>query len=889
MKLPFIGFTAAVFCSLIAANASGNQVNIERDATPYISQQVAAARAERISEVKYDLDFTLTEQHFSAVSKVSFELSDTTQPLSLDLNQARISSFTLNGKKVYPNYNNSYIQLNPRLLISGSNTIEVQFTRDYSSNGEGLHRFKDPVDNKVYLYSHFKPAAAQQMFAVFDQPDLKASYTLSVTAPKEWTVISAMRETSVSAQGEQRRWIFPESPKLSPYNFSMHAGPYHEWTDNSGKYPLRLFARQSVAKQVDEQDWFNYTQQGLTFFDNYFGIPYPFNKYDQVLVPDFLYGAMENAAAVTFSESRFLSNSKMTTTEKQRLASVIMHEMAHQWFGNLVTMKWWNGLWLNESFASFMGTMATSQIEEFSHAWRSFYAKNKQAAYQQDSLASTHPIEVAVASSQNAFDNIDAITYSKGASTLKQLSYLIGEKTFQQGVHNYLTQYSYQNAELKDFITSLEQAAKRDLSQWSQDWLYKAGVNTLEAEFSCSNGRISSFSLKQTAPSSALPTLREQKVLLGLFTQGRNRLHHNISVPVTYSGEKTEVKQVIGLHCPALVYPNYQDWGFVKVSLDPVSFKAAQANLASVDDPLLRSMLWQSLWDSVENGSLTLNDYIGTVLINLPGERDLTILDQVLTSLSSTRVYLDKMDPSNQRYAKQAIRAIEQMSLRKVMVNKANRDIQRRWFAIYIEFGRSRDALEHMDALLKQTSSIKGIEIDQDLRWKMSIHLNRYDHRNGRYWLNKERAADKSDSGQKSALAAEVILPEAAKKRQWLNRIQQPTNLPFAKLRTVMENLYPSEQKLLSAATAEQRLDTLAQMGKTHDPVFMRSYNKTLIPTECSYANASRLQRLIDSSAAPQSATALLATTLSEPSLRALKEAVQHEQKCLLIKSKMKH
>ncbi|ABZ75452.1 aminopeptidase N [Shewanella halifaxensis HAW-EB4] len=889
MKLLHTGFAAALCCSLIATNVSSKELTAQRDATPYISQQVAAARAERISEVEYDLDFTLTEQQFSAISKVSFELSDTKQPLSLDLNQAVITSFAINGKQVYPNYNNSYIKLNPRLLNSGSNTIEMAFTRQYNSDGEGLHRFVDPIDGKVYLYSHFEPAAAQQMFAVFDQPDLKATYNLSVTAPKAWTVISAMRETSVSEQGEQRRWLFPTSPKLSPYNFSMHAGPYQEWTDNSGQYPLRLFARQSVAKQVDEKDWFNYTQQGLTFFDDYFDIPYPFKKYDQILVPDFLYGAMENAAAITFSESHFLSNSEMTATEKQRLASVIMHEMAHQWFGNLVTMKWWNGLWLNESFASFMGTQATSQIDEFSHAWRSFYAKNKQDAYHQDSLASTHPIEVPVATSQNAFDNIDAITYSKGASTLKQLNHLLGEKVFQKGVQHYLAQYSYQNAELKDFIASLEQVSKRDLSQWSQDWLYKAGVNTIQAEFTCSNDRISSFSLKQTAPR-GLPTLREQKVQLGLFTQGRNRLYHNISVPVTYSGAITEVKQVIGLHCPALVYPNYQDWGFVKVSLDPTSFKAAQANLSSVKDPFLRSMLWQSLWDSVENGSLSLNDYMGTVLINLPGERDLTILEQVLTSLSNARIYLDKMAPINQGYAKKAIRAIEQMSLRKVMVNKGNRDIQRRWFDTYIEFSRSKNALNHIDSLLKQTASIKGIEIDQDLRWKMVIHLNRYGHRNARYWLDIERSVDNSDSGQKSAIAAEVIRPAPANKQRWLSRTQQATNLPFAKVRTVMENLYPSEQKRLSAATAEQRLATLAELERSKDPVFMHSYNKSLIPTDCSYANANRLQQLIGSVESVESVeSGQTQRALSDTSLRTLKEAAQYEQKCLLIKSKMKH
>ncbi|WP_428848506.1 aminopeptidase N [Shewanella marinintestina] len=878
MKLLFIGFTTALLCVATASHANTNDGNFLRDNSAYISQQAAAQRAARITDVHYQLDLTLTEHDgFNGVTKVSFDLSDNDKALSLDLNQAQIQRFVINGKKVYPNYNNSYIKLNPRLLNSGSNTIEVAYSRDYSNNGEGLHKFVDPVDNKVYLYSHFEPAAAQQMFALFDQPDLKATFNLTVTAPKSWTVISAMRETAITNVGKQRRWQFPESPKLSPYNFSMHAGPYHQWQDNSGKYPLRLFARQSVAKQVNQQDWFNYTQKGLSFFNNYFGIDYPFAKYDQVLVPDFLYGAMENAAAITYSESRFLSDSAMSTEQKQRLAGVIMHEMAHQWFGNLVTMKWWNGLWLNESFASFMATLATSETTEFS-AWRSFYAKNKQSAYALDSSASTHPIEVPVPSSKNAFDNIDAITYSKGAATLKQLSHLLGEKVFQQGVQNYLSQYSYQNAELSDFIASLEKTAKRDLSQWSQDWLYKAGVNTVQAEFSCSNGRITQFSLKQTAPNAEQPTLREQKVLVGLFTKGRRQLHHNISVPVIYSGAKTHVKQLIGLHCPDLVYPNYQDWGYVKVSLDPKSFKTAQTELTRVQDPLLRSMLWQSLWDSVKNGNLTLNDYMGTVLINLPTEQDEIILNQVLASLSQARIYLDKMSPNNQRYAKKAIRAMEQMSLRKVMASKANRDIQRRWFASYIEFARSTTALNHMDALLNRTARINGLDIDQALRWKMIIHLNRHDHRNARYWLNKEQIADNSDSGQKAALAAEASRPGAAKKRQWLSRIQQPTNLPFAKVRTVMENLYPSEQKRLSAASAEQRLTSLDEIDKQQSPVFMRSYSAALIPTDCSYASISNLSQ-----------TLAAEKGLSVSTQRALKDAIQQERTCLLIKTNMKH
>lgn len=879
MNLLHTALVIMISAALSACNSTPPEPLSIRDASPYISQQSAAQRSARVSDVHYDLDFTLTgEPTFSAITNVSFNLSDTNSPLTLDLNQVTISHFSINGKKVYPNYNNRYITLNPGLLVSGRNTLKVQYTRAHSTNGEGLHRFVDPVDGRVYLYSHFEPAAAQQMFAVFDQPDIKATYTLSVTAPKEWTVISAMRESSITELGDTRQWKFPQSPKLSPYNFSMHAGPYHQWSDNSGKYPLRLFARQSVADQVSPQDWFTYTQQGLAFFDKYFGIPYPFKKYDQILVPDFLYGAMENAAAITFSESRFLFNTEMTAPQKQRLAGVIMHEMAHQWFGNLVTMKWWNGLWLNESFASFMGTLATAEATEFTHAWRSFYANNKQSAYHLDSQASTHPIEVPVATTQNAFDNIDAITYSKGASTLKQLNYLLGKKTFQTGVHNYLTQYSYKNAELNDFITSLGNAANKDLTTWSQQWLYQAGVNSIQAHFSCENGRIKQFSLNQSAASDTLPTLRQQHVQIGLFTKGRYRLHHNISIPITYSGSTTNLTRLVGLQCPDLVYPNYQDWGFVKVNLDPVSFNTAKQSLRLVKDPLLRSMLWQSLWDSVEEGNLSLRDYIGTVLVNLPEEADDTIIGQVLSSLSKARVYLDKMAPINQGYANKAIRAIEQMSLRKVMDSSHNRDFQRRWFTNYIAFARSQDALNNIDDLLNNKASIKGLALDQDLRWIMIHHLNRYDYPSAMYWLRKERALDSSDSGQKSALAAEVSRPDALKKHQWLTRIQQQTSLPFSKQRTIMANLYLSDQKSLSAMTAEQRLNTLARLDKEKGPVFMRNYAKYLIPAECSYGNINTLENVRNND-----------SQLSDGTIRALKEAIQQEKKCLLIMSKMSH
>lgn len=848
-----------------------------RDASPYISQYQASLRSQIISDVHYALDFQLTgETEFTANTKVTFNLSEVPKQLSLDLNKAQIKRFIINGTAIYPNYNGAYINLNPRLLTSGKNTVEVLFTRPHSTNGEGLHRFQDPIDGKVYLYSHFEPAAAQQMFAVFDQPDIKANYQITVTAPKDWQVISTMRETNITAEGAFNRWEFPQTPKLSPYNFSMHAGPYHVWQDNSGRYPMRLFARKSVASQVTPQDWFTYTKQGLTFFDAYFEIPYPFKKYDQILVPDFLYGAMENAGAITFAEDHFLHKAEMTAEQKQKLAGVIMHEMAHQWFGDLVTMKWWNGLWLNESFASFMGTLATQEATEFTNAWRSFYAQGKQKAYEQDSLVTSHPIEVPVATTQNAFDNIDAITYQKGASTLKQLRHLLGDQVFRRGVSNYLKQYRYQNAELDDFINSLAKAANRDLSTWTQEWLYSAGVNTIKAEYRCEANRISEFNLLQSPASADLPTLREQKVQIALFTKGRFDLRNDITIPVTYRGKSTEVKQLIGELCPDLVYPNYGDWGFVKVELDDKSFATAKQQLSKMSDPLLRSMLWQSLWDSTREGKLSLDEYLSTVFVNAPAETDYTIVGQIISSLIRSKEYLAQIAPIQQNYAENAVKGLAQMSLRKTMENKGNNDFQHRWFNAYIQLASDRDSLRHLAQLLDGTTKIKGLTLDQDLRWAIITQLNRYDFPNAQQRITREVARDNSDSGEKAALVAQVIRPEASAKRSWLSKVHTDA-LPFTKQRIIMENLYPAEQKRLSAATAEERLARLVEMDKK-GPVFMRSYSSNLIPTDCNYHSIMALEKVLDTQ-----------TGLSNLGRRALLETRQIEQRCVLIKTKMTH
>jgi len=872
-RIAALAVASAFIASLPAHAADGTAPRAENR---YLSQVDAAARSARVSNVDYALQFALTgKETFSGVTNVSFDLADTDSALTIDLDKATINSLTVNGKVVTPQYNQWFITLAPQDLVKGRNTVVVNYTRLHSTNGEGLHRMVDPADGKVYTYSHFEPAAAHQMFALFDQPDLKATYQITVTAPSDWTVISAKRETSVTQEGEFKRWTFPATKKLSPYNFSMHAGPYKMWEDSSGKYPMRLFARQSVAAQIQPDLWFRYTKGGLAFFDEYFGVPYQWEKYDQVLVPDFLYGAMENSAAITFAEGGFLHSEAMTTAQSQSLAGVIMHEMAHQWFGDLVTMKWWNGLWLNESFASFMGTLGTAESTEFKNEWQQFYSSGKQQAYAADQRVTTHPIEVAVPSTANAFDNIDAITYSKGASTLMQLRHLLGADVFRQGVHNYLVKYAYKNATLDDFIGSLGEAAHRDLAPWTQQWLYQAGVDSIEAKYSCTGGKIAGFTLHQSA-TAALPTLREQRVQVGVFKLVDGKLALANKVAVTYQGENTAVPELDGAACPDLVYPNYEDWGFVKVLLDPHSFATAQKNLSKVDDPLLRSMLWQSQWDGVRDGRLPLNEFLTTVMTNLPAEHDYTLLGDVLRKVASSKDYLDKMAPTS-AYNRKTTAALEKITYAGMLANAADSNFQRRWFAAYLDVADSKPALAKLAAILDGKEKIKGLNVSQDQRWAIIATLNRHDYAGSAARIDAELARDKSDSGQAAAVGAKAGRPDPAVKAEWLATIADvQTKVPFSRVRKAMENLYPARQAALGELTAAQRLAQLPALDKAAGPVFMRSYGPSMIPASCTPAS---VQRLSDVDAQDHE--------LSTGARRSLQVAHQEDARCVTIKQAM--
>jgi aminopeptidase N len=511
-------------------------------------------------------------------------------------------------------------------------------------------------------------------------------------------------------------------------------------------------------------------------------------------------------------------------------------------------MRWWNGLWLNESFASYMATLGEANSPDFEKPWLSAY-RSKQGAYRTDESSSTHPIEVPVPSTANAFDNIDAITYTKGASVLHQLRQQIGAETFRKGVHDYLVKHSYQNATLDDFIGSLATAAGRDLQPWAKEWLYEPSVNVLNADFACADGKVSRFTLRQSASNPEFPTLRSQLVQVALFDLQGEKIVLSAKTPVNYSGAATDVPALVGKACPALVYPNYEDWGFAKVTLDEKSFATARTSLSHTDDVLLRSMLWQSLGDGLREQRVSLQDYIDALLANTPAENDPALVRQALVAIGSAqdslRVFSSgDASPKAKAYAAKAGKQLEDLLWAGLLSHSGNRDQARSWFDSYIEAASSQAALANLRAILDGKAKADGVEVDQEFRWGIIGQLNRYDAPGSEALIAAELARDGSESGQLAALAATVVRPDAKTKAEWLAKVQaMPTKeLPYAKLRVAMAALYPAGQESFDEASAAQRLESMAKIDAVADRVFMRSYGG-MVPATCTPASVARLEK----------------------------------------------
>jgi len=798
-----------------------------------LSREAAVIRSKQVNKVSYKLMFYLAgnRDEFEGKTSVQFDLKararEASKDLFLDFSEGSLRTVTVNGKQIddltdKDRYDGNKIHFPLSELKTGTNTIEIAYSHPFSKDGSGLHKFVDPADQRVYLYSDFEPYDAHRVFPCFDQPDLKATYELTAEVPEDWQVVSSTLPKEINGLPEGRKvWIFPQTLPFSTYVFSLHAGPYHVWKSTAKEIPLRLLARKSLAKYVDKEEWFEITRAGLDFFSIQFGVPYPFGKYDQVIVPDFNSGAMENVGAVTFSE-RFVYRTAVTLERRRGRASTILHEMAHMWFGNLVTMRWWNGLWLNESFASFMAAWATDEATKFKGSWQAFFHGDKGWAYTDDQLVTTHPIELPVADTDVALTNFDGITYGKGAAALKQLRYFLGDDDFREGLQRYFQRFSFKNTTLADFVRMLSEASSQDVGRWQRAWLQSSGVNTVRADWACEpdarsgKSRISKLNLVQSGGSELRP--HKSEVAFFRFPKGQSKLTAPLvadeeSFPVLYSSEETPVRDALKEPCPDLVFPNFRDLDYVKVELDDASLKVAKKHLSQIQDAFTRQMLWHTLWEMVIDGKLSAAEYGKSVLKHVGAEKDA----QVLGSILKTMVGRGASDPSVLKFLSGEQRkkfATHVESFYRQQFNKASAgsDFQLIWYNHYLNAIHNRAGLNWAHRVLAGKENPKGMELDQERRWDLILVLARNGAKDARELIAAELENDSTDIGQKTAITAEVSIPDAATKKEWLEKIANGS-MPVPKLKPSMGAFYLLGQEELTANATDTYFDTVARLS----------------------------------------------------------------------------
>jgi len=847
-----------------------------RNIADALDRQKADSRKARISGVEYDLyvDVHSSTERFSGEVTIRFELTDSSSDLNIDFGGGSVQRVLVNGNPIRVDYNGFFLTLPSGTLQSGANSVVVEFEHSYDEDGTGLHRFDDPEDGLTYLYSYLWPYYANRLFPAFDQPNLKAEISLTVRAPVEWTVVSTGTGTAEPADDDSTLWRFSTTPKMSTYVFSLHAGPYMVWEDDADGVPIRLMARQSLAKFVAVDEWFDVTKRGLEYYGRYFDIPYPFGKYDQLIVPNFAIGAMENIAAVTFAE-RFVQRQVSDRTERENSASVTLHEMAHMWFGNLVTHDWWNGLWLNESFATQMSAMASLETTEFTDTWHGFFTNAKRRAYERDSRVTTHPIELPVNSTADFFSVYDAITYQKGSSVLKQLAHYVGEENYRRGVSAYLKEHSYGTTELEDFIAHQEKSAAIDLDAWSREWLYQPGFNTLSVSVDCENDGLRSLTVLQTAPDEH-PFLRHHQLDVALYSlDGNGELLPGDVFSLEIEGAKTTVDPPGGRPCPALVNPNHKDWAYARIELDDRTVEVLREQLSNIPEPLTRSIFLAALLDRAMAGDMSLADYIGHAMRLANKEQNVRIQQQISSSIIAAIDLMQRLRPETDDVLARLLPELELQSFR-YAADATTGDLKRIWFNTFIGVVSTETGVATVRALLNGTTEMPGLQISADIRWILLIILSRNGVADIDALLAAESSSDVSDFGAKSSLTANAAMPDQATKSKWLSELQNPENLTgLARQRAVMAGLFPSNQTALQLELLGQVLDALPELSETTDPYFMSSYASVLLTPMCLSESGALMQKALDEHADQLNSTAL----------RFLREAYQADRECLALRS----
>ncbi len=765
-------------------------------ANPALTRDEAAQRSAllRVHTYDVDLDVSLSDTTFHSASTIAFDATTPGAQTWVDIVAPVIVSATLNGLPLdLSGYDGQRL---PVPGLAARNVLVVTADCAFSRTGEGLHRLVDPVDQEVYLYSQFETADAQRAFACFDQPDLKAVHTWHVTAPAHWEVVSTSATPQPTAVREGvARWDFAPTPRMSTYITSLVAGPFHAVRDQYagpfGTYPMAVLCRATMASYLDAERILAETKAGFAFFEEAFGHPYPFGKYDQVFVPEFNAGAMENAACVTIIEE-YVFRSRVTAAAYEQRANTVLHELAHMWFGDLVTMRWWDDLWLNESFAEWASHHVMALGGAYPDAWTTFSNARKTWAYRQDQLPSTHPIAADMTDLEAVKLNFDGITYAKGASALRQLVAWVGEEEFFAGLRVYFQKHRFANTELRDLLVELEATSGRELGEWTQQWLQTAGVNLLRPEVTrAADGTLESLAIRQeppTTPAGLAPVLRSHRLRVGLYSLVDGSLTRTDQAELDVVGELTEVPGLAG-RAADLLLVNDDDLTFAKVRLDPQSLATAVGHIGDLTDSMARTLIWGAAWDMVRDAQMSTGEYLDLAISGLPAETDIGAVGKIHQQV---RVAVESYAAPEHRdeYRARLARAAHEL----LLAAAPGSDHQLAHARALISVAGTDEQLRLLRGLLDGSAQVQGLVVDTDLRWSL---LGRLVARGlaGEEEIAAEQQRDDTASGRRSATALRAAVPTPGAKAAAWESVVHDEGLPNSLLEATLTGLTIHEQR----------------------------------------------------------------------------------------------
>ena len=743
-----------------------------------LTRAEAQRRAELLEVQRYavELDLTTGDETFRSVTEIRFRCHETGADSYAELLAPTVHSIVFNGEELDP----AAVLDGDRVALRGlaaSNILTVVADCAYSRTGEGLHRFVDPADDEVYLYSQAFLYDAHRIFACFDQPDLKAVFELSVTAPPEWLVVS----NAAVAELAGGRWRFAPTPSISTYLTALAAGPYAAVHDRHGDIDLGVYCRRSLAEHLDAAEILELTKASFDHYQRVFDYPYAFAKYDQLFVPEFNAGAMENPGAVTIRDE-YVFRSKVTDAAREQRADTIAHEMAHMWFGDLVTMRWWDDLWLNESFATYASVVCQAEATKYRTAWTTFANIEKTWAYRQDQLPSTHPVAADIPDVEAVEVNFDGITYAKGASVLKQLAAYVGQGQFFDAMKVYFKRYEFSNTTFADLLAVLSEVSGRDLSDWSQMWLATSQVNTLRPSFEVdADGNYASFAVLQSAVPEH-PVLRRHRLAVGLYSAGPDGLLRTQRVELDVDGESTEIREIVGRAAADLVLVNDDDLTYAKLRLDERSLTTLSERIGDISDSLARTLCWSAAWDMTRDAEWAGREYVRLVLAGIDAEDEISVVQALLRQVQAALTTY--VDPA---WAALGWTQLADQAWEGLQSAPPGSDIQLAWSRTFATAARTDEHADRIRALLDGSRKFEGLTVDSDARWALLNGLVAIGAA-GDSEIDAELQRDPTSTGQRRAATANALRPTAAAKESaWTlslsddvpNSVQEATLIGF--------------------------------------------------------------------------------------------------------------